>query len=34
MFNDESSDFWKAIGEEDGECPEEPIIVCLFVVYR
>lgn len=26
MFHEESSDFWKAIGEEDGEPPEEPII--------
>lgn len=29
MFNEESSEFWKALGEEDGTPPEDPIIVSL-----
>jgi hypothetical protein len=26
-LNDESADFWRALGEEDGMKPEEPVIV-------
>lgn len=28
-LNEESADFWKALGEDDGMKPEEPVIVCF-----
>lgn len=30
-LNEESTDFWKALGEEDGVKPEEPAIVSLIL---